>query len=121
METVSRGNSPLTSPGINAVVLEGRLSGEVAQRELPSGDTLVSFRVVVDRPPGDRSRQRVDALECVAWSPRVRRSAARWCAGDVVHVEGAVRRRFFRAGQAAASRVEIEVVRARVVRRAASA
>lgn len=107
--------------GTNTVVLEGRLADEVEERQLPSGDTLVSFRVVVDRPPGARSRQRVDALECVAWGARVQRSAARWRPGDVVHVEGAVRRRFFRAGQGAASRVEIEVTSGRVIRRAASA
>lgn len=120
METVSRDSAAIHA-AINTVVLEGRLSGAVEERQLPSGDTLVSFRVIVDRPPGLRSRQRVDALECVAWSGRVRRSASGWRAGDVVHVEGAVRRRFFRAGQAAASRVEIEVASGRLIRRAASA
>lgn len=107
-------------PAMNQVVLQGRIAAAPEERELPSGDVLWAFRVVVDRPPGGRSRQRVDALECVAWSARVRRSVATWRVGDQVCVEGALRRRFFRAGAGAASRVEVEVTSARVIRRAAT-
>jgi len=106
---------------VNEVRLVGRVSGAPQQRALPSGDELWSFRVVVPRPPADRSRQAVDALECVAWSARVRRSVARWSDGDLVEVTGSIRRRFYRAGGATASRVEVEATRARVIRRAATA
>ncbi len=106
---------------VNEVRLVGRVSGAPRQRSLPSGDELWSFRVVVPRPPTDRSRQPVDALECVAWSARVRRSVARWSDGDLVEVTGSIRRRFYRAGGATASRVEVEATRARVIRRSATA
>lgn len=106
---------------VNVVRLVGRVSASPEEVVLPSGDVLCSFRVVVGRPEGHQSRQRVDALECTAWLPRVRRSAMGWQPGDVVEVEGAIRRRFFRAGGAAASRVEVEVSSGRLVRRAASA
>lgn len=106
---------------VNVVRLVGRVSATPEEVVLPSGDVLCSFRVVVGRPEGHQSRQRVDALECTAWVPRVRRSAMRWQPGDVVEVEGAIRRRFFRAGGGAASRVEVEVSSGRLVRRAASA
>ena len=106
---------------VNVVRLVGRLSAPAVVTELPSGDRLCSFRVVVGRPPSHASRQRVDALECTTWVSRVRRSALSWSAGDVVEVEGAIRRRFFRTGAGAASRVEVEVSSARRVRRAASA
>jgi single-strand DNA-binding protein len=103
----------------NEVRLLGRLSADPEERTLPSGDVLWTFRVIVPRP--DRgARTRVDALDCTAWTSRARRSVATWRADDVVEVEGAVRRRFFRAGSGAASRVEVEVSRARLVRRAAS-
>jgi single-strand DNA-binding protein len=105
---------------VNEVRLVGRLSGAPQQRVLPSGDELWTFRVVVPRPPTDR-RQPVDALECVAWNARVRRSVARWTDGDLVEVSGSVRRRFYRAGGATVSRVEVEATRGRVIRRAASA
>lgn len=106
---------------INEVRLLGRVSGEPQRRTLPSGDELWTFRVVVPRPASDRGRQPVDALECVAWSGRARRSVSRWADGDQVEVSGAMRRRFYRAGGATVSRVEVEVSRARVIRRAASA
>jgi len=105
---------------VNEVRLVGRVSGDPHQRALPSGDELWTFRVVVPRPPADR-RQPVDALECVAWSARTRRSVARWADGDLVEVSGSMRRRFYRAGGATVSRVEVEATRARVIRRAATA
>ena len=104
---------------VNEVRLVGRVSQDPVARELPSGDVVWSVRVVVDREhAAGRSRQRVDALECVAWAARVQRSVAGWVAGDVVEVHGALRRRFYRTGAAAASRVEVEVTRARLIRRA---
>jgi single-strand DNA-binding protein len=112
------GSTKAGHPAINDVRLQGRLAAAPEERELPSGDVMWAFRVVVDRPPGGRSRQRVDALECVAWQARVRRSVSSWRVGDQVALEGALRRRFFRTASGAASRVEVEVTSARVIRRA---
>ena len=106
---------------VNEVRLVGRLAAPAAELELPSGDVVCTFRVVVRRPEESVSRQRVDALECAAWSARARRAALGWRAGDLVEVHGAIRRRFFRSGAGAASRVEVEVAGGRVIRRAGSA
>jgi single-strand DNA-binding protein len=104
---------------VNETRLVGRVSVDPERRELPSGDVLWSVRLVVERDPGSvRSRQRVDALECAVWSARLQRSVSTWRAGDHVEVSGALRRRFFRAGGGAASRVDVEVSRARLIRRA---
>ena len=113
------GKRPREHPGANQVRLVGRISADPQERLLPSGDVVWTFRVIVTRPDGV-SRSPVDALDCAAWSARARRSASSWHRDDVVEVEGAVRRRFFRTGSGAASRVEIEVSRGRVVRRATS-
>ncbi len=101
-------------PGRNEVVLVGRVSAVAEERELPSGDRLVTWRLVVDRPPGRKPPEgvrptTVDTLDCVAWTPAVRRSATALQAGDVVEVHGALRRRFWRAGAGAASRCAVEV------------
>ncbi len=112
---------------VNEVRLQGRLAQEPQLRELPSGDRLWTFRVVVGRAPrapqaaGRGPRGSVDAIECAVWDARVRRSVERWHAGDVVAVEGALRRRFFRSGAGTASRVEIEVRSGRRLRRAPGA
>jgi single-strand DNA-binding protein len=82
---------------------------------------MVSFRVVVPRPAAsgsdERRRPTVDTIDCVAWLARVRRAAASWQPGDTIEVEGALRRRFWRGpGGGPASRCEVEVITARVVR-----
>lgn len=105
----------------NEVRLVGRVSTVPEAKELPSGDVVWLFRLVVRRPEGHVSRQSVDVLDCSVWAPRLQRSVSSWRDGDQVEVEGAVRRRFYRAGQTTASRVEVEVRRGRVKRRAAAA
>ena len=100
-----------------------RLAADPQLRELPSGDTVWNLRVVVERPPSagkQKPRQRVDSLECAVWAGRLKQQVKGWSAGDVVDVSGALRRRFFRAGGATASRVEVELARGRIIRRAAS-
>ncbi|CUR59486.1 Single-strand binding protein [metagenome] len=105
----------------NDVRLVGRVTGEPVAVELPSGDVLVTFRISVPRevPAGvpPRRGQAVDSVPCTVWSPRLRRSVLGWRAGDLVQVGGAVRCRFFQAGGATRSRVEVEAASARIIRR----
>lgn len=99
--------------GANSIRLVGRLSGEVVERELPSGDRVANFRVVVPRPDNAPGRATVDTIDIACWSARTRRVAGRLTEGTVVAVEGALRRRFFAAGAARASRYEVEAQRLR--------
>ncbi|WP_240641613.1 single-stranded DNA-binding protein [Nocardioides ferulae] len=105
---------------MNEVRLSGRVSVDPEERVLPSGDRLWVFRLVVQRAPRAGMRQSVDTLECAAWTPRLHRSVSAWRAGDEVEISGALRRRFFKAGGGAASRVEVEVATGRLIRRAAT-
>ncbi|TNM50268.1 single-stranded DNA-binding protein [Nocardioides albidus] len=109
----------------NTVLLSGRVAAEPEERVLPSGDRLWTCRLVVPRTDvrvlaSGRRGPSVDVVDLAGWSGRVRRSMSTWHAGDVVGVEGALRRRFYRAGGQTASRVEVEVTAARVLRRATS-
>lgn len=95
---------------MNHCTFEGRLSAVAEERTLPSGDVVVTFRLIVPRDePG-----RVDTIECQARVKAVRTRVLRIEAGTQLHVEGALRRRFWRSPQGAASRFELE---ATVVRR----
>lgn len=108
----------------NTVSLAGRVSSQPLERELPSGDRVVTFRLVMGRdrtPMTARSKQVSDWVDCAAWAGQVRRRVATWEVGDRVELEGALRRRFFRDGGGAASRLEVEVLSARRVVRAARA
>ena len=109
----------------NEVVLVGRVPAPPEERELPSGDRLVTWRLVVERgpgrppPPGVRAAT-VDTLDCVAWTAPLRRAAAALLPDDVVEVRGALRRRFWRAGAGAASRCEVEATSVRRLSRRSS-
>lgn len=113
-------------PGRNEVLVVGRVSKDATTRELPSGDVLVAFVVVVDRPRGRRASagggraQTHDSLDCTAWTASTRKRVLSLRPGDVVEVTGAVRRRFWGAGTARASRYEIEVTAVRRLHRPAA-
>jgi single-strand DNA-binding protein len=115
--------APLTPAMRNEVLLVGRVAAEAEERTLPSGTVLVTFRVIVDRPPAAKPAHprtpAVDTIDCVAGNATVRRAALGWLPGDVVEVTGSLRRRFWRAGTGAASRTEVEVAKARRLARAA--
>jgi single-strand DNA-binding protein len=96
----------VTQP-VNQVHLLGRWQGTV-QRELPSGDVVVTGRVVVRRPEGG-----VDALDCSVWAAALRRKVMRWPEGAQVELSGSLRRRFFRTGAGSASRYEVHVAQIR--------
>ncbi len=108
----------------NEVVLVGRVAAEPAPTQLPSGDEVVSVRLIVERclppsrePPAVRGPG-VDTLDCSAWRPAIRRTVLRWGPGDVVEITGALRRRFRRTENGPVSRWEVEIAGARRVMRA---
>ena len=100
----------------NEVELVGRLSGPVERRALPSGDELAQFRVVVRRdsggadtlpvqlgpapPAGSRKGRRLVGRRELA-------AALRLDPGRRVRVVGSLRRRWWQAGGARRSRVEV--------------
>lgn len=106
----------------NDVFLRGRLSAPAELRTLPSGDPLVVFRLVVRRPhPGPRGAV-ADTLACITYDRGLQRRVALWQPGDVVEVEGALQRRFWRTeGGGRASVHEVNCRRGRKVPRGAGA
>jgi single-strand DNA-binding protein len=85
---------------MNVVILRGHLSSAPSSRTLPSGDTLVTFEVTTRPPEGPAE------TVPVAWPDAPRRAATLPPGAEVV-VTGRVRRRFFKAGTATASRTEV--------------
>lgn len=114
---------------LNEVALRGRVSAPGEERTLPSGDIIVTLRVVVPRqgaaprraaPGVEARRPSVDTIDVVCWTARTRRSALRLVAGDGVEVDGALRRRFFGGPTGRQSRYEVEAAAVRRVARAAT-
>jgi single-strand DNA-binding protein len=107
-----------TDATTNVVHLTGRISAAPESRVLPSGDEIVSFRLIVRRDAAARrrSKQVVDTIECSVWPAALRRSVAKLAAGTEVTVTGALRRRFSRGGAGVASWVSVELDSCRKVR-----
>lgn len=97
----------------NVVVLSGVVTRQPERRTLPSGTVVVQFDITTDGPDG-ASRT---AVPC-SWADPPERAATVLGAGLDVVVVGSVRRRFFRAGGATASRTEVVVGRVVPRRRA---
>lgn len=97
----------------NQVQLIGRVSCEVQHIELPSGDVIASFRLVVPRVASSRgkrkSKQKVDVFDCTAWSAKAKKAATRLSVDDTVCVEGQLRRSFKRSAGAPMSFVGVDV------------
>jgi len=92
----------------NEVFLEGRVSSEPKEHELPSGDFVVEFRIVVDRSTRRGLKREVDTLDIAVWSARSRKRALALAVDDWVSIDGAVRRRFWKAPTGLASRWQVE-------------
>jgi single-strand DNA-binding protein len=99
-------------PSLNFAVLRGQCSSPPEVRVLPSGQVLAQVQVTT------RGAEKAVSVPVAVWSPPAWVESLE--AGDEIVVVGSVRRRFFRAGGATASRVEVEaeaVARARDRRR----
>ncbi len=102
----------------NEIILRGRLSAPAELRELPSGDTLLVFSLVVRRPPQPPPRARPreprqDTITCVSFAKALISRSAGWRPDDVLEVEGALRRRFWRTPTGTAVAHEVDCRRAR--------
>lgn len=99
----------------NEVLLTGRVTSEGELIELPSGESLIRFRIVVPRHK-PTTKTTVDTIDCVSFKPAIQRTVSRLEIGDIVTMTGTVRRRFWKAGPSVASRVEVEVATVKKVR-----
>jgi single-strand DNA-binding protein len=89
---------------LNDVLLRGRVSQAATTKELPSGDKVVEFRLIVTRDV----REGVDTLDIAAWSAKARKIALSLSQDEWIEVSGSVHRRFWQAPSGVASRWQIE-------------
>lgn len=95
---------------LNDVLLRGRVSAVATSKELPSGDKVVEFRLIVTR----EERQGVDTLDIAAWSAKSRKLALALQPDEWVEISGSIHRRFWQSPAGVASRWQVtagEIVR----------
>ena len=102
---------------VNEVYLVGRVTSLAIEKELPSGDKVVEFRVVIGRakstsstrsPKSRTGKKEVDSLDIAAWSSKTRKTALSLKVDTWVEIHGAVRRRFWQGPSGLASRWQVE-------------
>ena len=91
---------------LNDLLLRGRVSAKAIEKQLPSGDKVVEFRLIVTR----QKREGVDTLDIAAWSSKSRRSAMSLKPDEWVEIAGAVHRRFWQSPGGLASRWQVEAL-----------
>ena len=89
---------------LNDLMLRGRVSAQAVEKELPSGDKVVEFRLIVTR----LERGGVDTLDIAAWSSKMRRSALTLKEGEWIEISGSIHRRFWSGPTGVASRWQVE-------------
>ena len=91
---------------LNDVLLRGRVSREAVEKELPSGDKVVEFRLIVSRD----KQSGVDTLDIGSWNAKSRRTALSLVADEWVEISGSIHRRFWSGPAGLASRWQVEAV-----------
>jgi single-strand DNA-binding protein len=91
---------------LNDVLLRGRVSAQATQKELPSGDKVVEFRLIVAR----EKRDGVDTLDIGAWNAKSRRLALTLHPDEWIEISGSIHRRFWQGAAGLASRWQVEAV-----------
>jgi len=99
----------------NEVYLVGEISSTPEERTLSDGRGAVTFRLDVRADTGSGAIR--DSLDITLTSTRARKAALGWDVGDVVEVEGVVRRKFYKVGAMSKPFTVIEAERAKRLRR----
>lgn len=89
---------------LNDVLLRGRVSSLAIEKELPSGDKVTEFRIVIARS----DEEGFDTIDISAWSSKLRRTAASLKSDQWIEVSGSIKRRFWRGATGLASRWQID-------------
>lgn len=89
---------------LNDLLLRGRVSAPATSKELPSGDKVVEFRLIITRS----EREGVDTLDIAAWSAKSRKIALTLESDEWVEISGSIRRRFWQSPAGVASRWQVE-------------
>lgn len=96
----------------NEIHLIGVVRAEPEVRTLPSGDEIVALRIGVDRSSRERRTDRSprsDLFDVTCFTAATRRTARSLTEGDLVELDGAMRRSVRRGPSGVTSRMDLEV------------
>lgn len=81
---------------INRVILMGRITQDLELRQTPSGSSVMTFNIAVDRSYAKQGEERqTDFITCVAWNQRAEFINNYFAKGRMIAVEGQLRTRTY--------------------------
>ena len=83
---------------LNTVILMGRLTADPELKKTPSGVSVTSFTVAVNRSYGKQERQ-TDFIECVAWRNTAEFICKYFRKGQMIAVQGSIQTRSYQDKQ----------------------
>lgn len=79
---------------LNTVILMGRLTADPELKKTPSGVSVTTFTVAVNRSYGKQERQ-TDFIECVAWRNTAEFICKYFRKGQMIAVQGSIQTRSY--------------------------
>ncbi len=81
---------------INRAILMGRITHDLELRQTPSGASVITFNVAVDRGYAKQGEERqTDFITCVAWKQRAEFISKYFSKGRMIALEGQLRTRTY--------------------------
>ena len=78
---------------INKVILGGRLTADPELKQTPSGVSVLSFNLAVNRKYSKEGQQEVDFIECQAWRERAEFISRYFRKGSSLCIVGSIKKR----------------------------
>ena len=79
----------------NRIILMGRITKDIELKTTPSGLSVTSFSIAVDRPGGKDKERATDFIDCVAWRQTADFIARFFSKGKLILVEGELQTRTY--------------------------
>lgn len=93
----------------NRVILMGRITKDIELKTTPSGLSVTSFSIAVDRPGGKDKERATDFIDCVAWRQTADFISRFFNKGKAILIEGKLQTRSYTDKNGTAHKV-VEVV-----------
>jgi single-strand DNA-binding protein len=78
---------------LNKVILGGRLTQDIELKQTPSGVSVCSFSIAVNRRTGKDQEQKTDFIDCTAWRQTAEFISRYFRKGSSICVSGSIQKR----------------------------
>lgn len=83
----------MSNLNLNKVVLAGRLTADVELKQTPSGVSVCSFSIAVNRRHQAEGQQQADFINCTAWRSTAEFISKYFCKGSSICIVGSIQTR----------------------------